>query len=298
MAILARHLIQDFPDVLPLFQHALVPVPRPDDPEPPAHAADLSGRGRAEDRLHRGVRLQRRHLGDARRRAADRRGARRRPAAGSGTCTWPPCSTRGSSGWACPIEVARHEPPTYRIPFIGVAHAAPLRAAGHAGSGRRGTRGAGAAAAVRPRGARAASARAAPGRAAHRVGAADRRTGHPAARRTSRGPRLAYARELAIRAAPPGVAPRAAADRARPSARAAPGLTARAPCAQRRFSPRDAGRALARRRAAAHFGHLVTRGPGPRWTVAATRDGSRSTRRRISPACAPPADSPPRRSTT
>ncbi len=42
LALLARHLIQDYPAGIPLFQRAVLRVPWPGDPQPRPHAADLS----------------------------------------------------------------------------------------------------------------------------------------------------------------------------------------------------------------------------------------------------------------
>ncbi len=79
LAVLARHLVQDFPDDYHYFSTPVVRVPRPDHPQPRPSAADLSGGRRHQDGLYRGVRVQPRHLGGARRRAADRRGDGRGP---------------------------------------------------------------------------------------------------------------------------------------------------------------------------------------------------------------------------
>ena len=119
LAVLARHLIQDFPARLPLLQHRRASAST----AAPSSAMtimleDLPGRRRPQDRLHRGVRLQSRHLRRARQRAADRRGHGRRPRRASAICTWPPCSTRGSAAWTCRSRHAAPASPATRPPAL------------------------------------------------------------------------------------------------------------------------------------------------------------------------------------
>ena len=289
LAILARHLIQDFPNYYHYLQHAVFPVPRPDGAQPPAHAADLSGRGRDEDRLYRGVGLQRRDLGRARRRAPDRRGAGRRERRRAGPAHGRRCSTRGSSGWACRRSRSRARS---RAHIVCRCSARPRpRRCRRAPSRCRWRRPGRSRPRLRP------ALRGVPGRA--RAGlricaGRPRRCG----RRSRRGAPAADAYAGRAAAGTPAARPQRDADRASAGLEPVPELSRLRTLSTGRAAPSAETSPLRAGQACAFWTLDFREDRRPDGRRAATRDGSRSTRRRISPACARPAAWPPRRWTS
>ncbi len=77
MAILATHVMQRLSGILRALRNPLLHLQGPQVPQPQSAVVRLQGHRRHQDRLHAGQRLQPDRLGEARRQASGRRGARR-----------------------------------------------------------------------------------------------------------------------------------------------------------------------------------------------------------------------------